>query len=192
MQDFTQWKVIGRGDERVCFQNPDDPTRCIKVSRKHKAKQSRREIRYLQYLLKRGVAFTHIPAFYQVIETDDYIGMEQELVTNPSGTPPLDLRYYLEQPLNTDQQAAFWQAMQSLKDYLLEYNVIPCDLVMSNMLVVEDDNQIKVMMIDGFGGAELIPLANYIRYFGKRKIERKWREFMERTLKPHFKRQQTL
>ena len=60
-----------------------------------------------------------------------------------------------------------------------------------SMLVVEDDNQIKVMMIDGFGGAELIPLANYIRYFGKRKIERKWREFMERTLKPHFKRQQT-
>lgn len=191
MQDFTQWEVIGRGAERVCYLNPDDPTRCIKVSHKSQAKQSRREIHYLHYLYKRGVAFAHIPAFYRIVETDEYIGMEQERIMNPSGLQPLDLRHYLQQPLSTEQQNAFWQAIQQLKEYLIENNVIPCDLVMSNMLVLEQGESIKIMMIDGFGDAAWFPIANYVRYFGQRKIERKWTKFIERMLQPHFEQYQT-
>lgn len=192
MQDFTHWTVIGRGDERTCYLNPEDPTRCIKVSCKEKAKQSKREIRYFQYLLKRDVAFTHIPKFYRVVETKDYIGIEQERIIDSFGKQPLDLFHYLHKPLSSEQQRLFWNAMDSLKAYLIEYNIIPCDMMMSNMLVVECDSGIKIMMIDGLGGAEWLPLSDYIPCLGKKKINRKWREFVERVLTPHFERLQAL
>lgn len=190
MTDFTKWPVIGRGNERVCYQNPDDPSRCIKVSRKGRAKQSVREIRYFQYLVKRNIAFTHIPRFYAVVQTDEYLGIEQERVLDSQGNQPPDLRHYLRHPLSDRQQKAFWQAMVTLKEYLLQYNVIPCDLVMSNMLVIEENEHTKVIMIDGFGGAEWVPLANYSRFLGHRKIERKWRKFINERLTPYFQQQQ--
>ncbi|GHX99871.1 hypothetical protein VCSRO161_2721 [Vibrio cholerae] len=124
MKDFTQWPVIGRGNERVCYQNPDDPSRCVKVSRKEKSKQSQREIRYFQYLVKRQVAFTHIPRFYSVIQTDRYLGLEQERVLDSQGKQPPDLYHYLCQPLSNKQQREFWLAMDMLKDYLIRYNII--------------------------------------------------------------------
>lgn len=192
MKDFTQWPVIGRGNERVCYQNPDDPSRCVKVSRKEKSKQSQREIRYFQYLVKRQVAFTHIPRFYSVIQTDRYLGLEQERVLDSQGKQPPDLYHYLCQPLSNKQQREFWLAMDMLKDYLIRYNIIPCDLVMSNMLVVEGIDKTKVIMIDGFGGAEWIPIANYVRFLGKRKIERKWQKFVEDFITPCFKNNQII
>lgn len=184
--DFTQWPVIGRGDERTCFGNPDDPRRCIKVSSRERAKQSHREIRYFRYLKKRGVPFCHIPEFFRVIETESFLGIEQERILDPSGKPPDDMRHYLKKPLSASEQKAFWDAMADLKSYLVKYNVIPCDLVMSNMLMVESGAGLEIKMVDGLGGAEFIPFSNYLPFFGKRKIDRKWQKFIDRIVRPHF------
>lgn len=192
MEDFTKWPEIGRGDERVCYQNPSDPARCIKVSRKEKCKQSRREIRYFRYLVRRGVSFAHIPKFYGVIETEDLIGIEQELIQTPSGTHPLDIRHYLKQNLSEEQHQEFWRALAKLKSYMLRYNIIPCDLVMSNMLVLEEPGGMRIMLVDGLGGAEVIPFSDYIPYLGRKKINRKWKRFIQGVVRPHFDEFQSL
>lgn len=186
MGDFTKWPEVGRGDERVCYEDPRDPARCVKVSSKRKCKQSKREIRYFRYLVRRGVAFSHIPRFYGVVETGSLIGIEQELIKTASGERPQDVRHYLKQPLSSKQKQAFWAALADLKAYLIRYNVIPCDLVMSNMLVLEEPESLRIMLVDGLGGAEVIPFANYIRYLGRKKIHRKWEKFINQTVQPHF------
>jgi hypothetical protein len=186
MEDFTQWPQVGRGDERICYQNPNDPGRCVKVSPKERCKQSKREIRYFQYLKKQQVPFTHIPNFYGIIETDNLIGIEQELIMNPSGGRPLDIRHYLKQKLSVPEQEQFWNALNQLKEYLLGYNVIPCDLVMSNILVVQDKDSIRAVIVDGLGAAEILALPNYIRFLGRKKIERKWKRFLKNMVFPHF------
>lgn len=186
MEDFTRWPEIGRGDERVCYQNPYDASKCLKVSSKVKCKQSKREIRYFQYLIRRGVSFEYMPKFFGAIETDKFIGFEQELIRNNSGRRPLDVRHYLKKPLSPSQQEEFWFAMKELKSYLIRYNIIPCDLVMSNMLVLEESEPLRIMLIDGLGGAELIPFSNYIRCLGRRKIERKWDRYINQKVRPHF------
>ena len=38
----------------------------------------------------------------------------------------------------------------------------------------------RYVVIDGYGSPEWIPLPNYCRFFGRRKIQRQWRKFMER------------
>lgn len=186
MPDVRNWKIIGRGDERICYLHPDDPGRCIKLSRREKAKQTRRELRYFRMLKRRKVPFTFIPEFFGVVKDDEVIGIEQQLVLDESAEVPPSVAGYLSKPLTPEQTRRFWAGLDALKDYLLAYNVVPCDLVMSNLLVIERPNTTDVMLIDGLGASELIPLPEYVPWLGRRKIRRKWARFMEKSVKPRF------
>ncbi|GAA3904902.1 hypothetical protein GCM10022228_13840 [Halomonas cibimaris] len=185
MPDLSRWKIVGRGDERICYQHPDDPARCIKLSRREKAKQTRRERRYFRRLKRRGVPFTLIPEFFGAVEKAGMIGIEQQLVLDERGALPPDVRKYAAQPLTPGQIARFRDGLEALKAYLLAYNVVPCDLVMSNLLVIEQEDATTVMLIDGLGASEAIPLAEYIPWLGRRKIRRKWARFMAKTVMPY-------
>lgn len=185
MRSLTECTIIGRGDERICYQHPDDPARCIKLSRREKAKQTRRERRYFRRLKRRGVPFTLIPEFYGAVEMGDMIGIEQELVLEDRGALPPDVRKYLARPLTPEQIKRFQAGLDALRAYLLAYNVVPCDLVMSNLMVIERDDATTVLLIDGLGASEVIPLPEYIPWLGRRKIRRKWDRFMAKAVTPH-------
>lgn len=185
-RETSEWRVIGRGDERICYQHPDDPGRCVKLSRREKAKQTRRELRYFRRLKRRGVPFTLIPEFFGAVEDAEMIGIEQELVLDDQGELPPNAGEYLAGPLTPAQIRRFWVGLDALRAYLLAYNVIPCDLVMSNLLVLERADATTVMLIDGLGASELVPLAEYIPWLGRRKIRRKWARFMRKTVMPRF------
>lgn len=184
MLEFLNWPIIGSGAERVCYRDPNDPARCIKVSKKAQSKQTRRELKYYQYLATKNISYSHIPQFYRTVDEGDYIGLEMEYVCNPDGESAPDLHKYLKRPLTDEEIDAFYLALEQLKQYLITNNVVPCDLVMSNFLVLTLPEGIKIMMVDGLGGAEVIPFANYIPYFGRRKIERKWKKFMVERINP--------
>lgn len=186
MLEVNKWKIIGRGDERICYLHPNDPARCIKLSRRSKAKQTHRELRYFRYLQRRGVPFTLIPEFFGVVEDEELIGIEQQLIVDERGDSLPSLAEYLAMPLTPQQITRFRAGLGALKAYLLAYNVVPCDLVMSNLLVNERPDITTVVLIDGLGTSELVPLPEYISWLGRRKIQRKWVRFMDKTVKPHF------
>lgn len=192
MPDVSEWHVIGRGDERICYQHPDDPTHCVKLSRREKAKQTRRELRYFRRLQRQGVPFTLIPDFFGVVKDTDVIGIEQQLILDDQGKRPPNVAEYLATPLTPQQAERFWAGLAALKTYLLTYNVVPCDLVMSNLLVIERAEATTIMLIDGLGASELIPLPEYIPWLGRRKIRRKWARFVAKTVEPRFAATQSL
>lgn len=191
MIDVTGWRIVGRGDERICYQHPDDPARCVKLSRQEKARQTRRELRYFRLLRRRGVPFTLIPEFFGVVNGEGVVGIEQQLVLNDQGELPPNVAEYLATPLTPQQASHFWAGLDALKAYLLTYNVVPCDLVMSNLLVIERADATTVMLIDGLGASEFIPLPDYVAFLGRRKIRRKWARFMAKTVKPRFAQTQS-
>lgn len=178
MLEFLNWPEFGKGTERTCYRNPETPDRCIKVSIKSQSKQSRREIKYYQFLAKRKVSYEHIPKFYREVDEGDYLGLEMEFVCNADGSGSPNLHQYLQQPLTPEQLSTFLQELEKVKHYLIDNNIVPCDLVANNLLVTAQRDGIKIIMVDGLGGTELIPLSNYFPYFGRRKIERKWDKFM--------------
>ncbi|WP_311945925.1 YrbL family protein [Halomonas piscis] len=185
-RETSEWRVIGRGDERICYQHPDDPGRCVKLSRREKAKQTRRELRYFRRLKRRGVPFTLIPEFFGAVEDAERIGIEQALILDERGELPPNAGEYLARPLAPAQLERFRAGLEALRDYLLAYNVIPCDLVMSNLLVLEREDATLVMLIDGLGASEAIPLAEHVPWLGRQKIRRKWKKFMKKTLMPRL------
>ncbi|MEZ9296947.1 glycosyltransferase family 25 protein [Vibrio splendidus] len=185
MQDFLHWPVIGRGSERTCYLDPKNPNRCIKVSHRNNAKQTKREIAYLEKLKKNNVDFTHLPQYYGVIDCGDYIGIIQEVVRNCNGNIASDLRHYLKLTRNEKELRLLQVGLKELKCYLKENNIIPSDLVLSNILVIEKEENIKLVLVDGYGSTELFPISNYISSIGCRKIERKWKKF-ERNKLPKF------
>ena len=197
MTDYTTWPVIGKGTERTCYLNPADKTHLVKISPRANAKQTLREISYFGYLKRKGVPFDHLPRFYGKIEGEGFIGIEQELIrdTVPSGksadmfTPPRhDLQavssptidQYLSKPRSSQEIREFMEALAELKSYLLRYNIIPCDLLPDNIVVKHGTTGPKLILIDGLGGTELIPVSNYFKVLGNRKILRKWEKFSKK------------
>lgn len=188
MNDFLRWELIGKGAERQCFLLPDGNQRCLKVSLISKSKQSRREINYFKFLKKRNIPFTLIPDFYRVIKTDTYLGIEQEVILNSDGTFCHNVEKHLQYCCHSQaDEIKLMASMNALKSYLLKYNVIPCDLVLSNILIKKNGSRWESYLIDGFGSPQIIPIHNYIPFLGRRKIERKWSLFIEERVKPLLK-----
>ena len=96
-------KEIGCGSERKCYIKALDPCRCLKISKRQNSDQTIREIKYFEFLQKRGIEASFIPKFYGAFETDDCIGYEQEcfLIKENGGiyddVLPFD-RYILSKP----------------------------------------------------------------------------------------------
>lgn len=188
ISEYPQWEVIGEGTERVCCRHPSNPNRCIKISKKKQSKQTKREIRYLNYLKNKGVSFSYIPEFYRVLEDKNLLGIEVELISNYDGSKSLNIEHYIIKNHSSEAIENLYIALSELKINLIENNIIPCDLLLSNVLVVEQRDGIKTVLIDGFGTTDAIPLANYVKFIGRIKIERKWGKFMRKYLTPCIER----
>ena len=185
MIDYTAWPVIGKGMERTCYLNPDDPSRLVKISLDGITRQTEREIRYFRFLMNRGVPFDHIPQFYGEVHGDGFIGFEQEYVRDfhipeSESSPAMALLSYLSSPLSQEQTEELQAALDELKAYLLRYNIIPSDLDVDNIVIKRVPSGIRLILIDGFGSTELIPASNFFRFIGNRKIIRKWEKFLQR------------
>ena len=185
MIDYTAWPVIGKGMERTCYLNPDDPSRLVKISLDGNTRQTEREIRYFRFLMSRGGPFDHIPQFYGEVHGDGFIGFEQEYVRDfhipeSESSPAMALLSYLSSPLSQEQTEELQAALDELKAYLLRYNIIPSDLDVDNIVIKRVPSGIRLILIDGFGSTELIPASNFFRFIGNRKIIRKWEKFLQR------------
>ena len=186
MTDYTSWRVIGEGTERTCYQNPVDQTRCVKIIRKSRVKQTLREISYFRYLIGRGVPFDHLPKFYGEIKGGGFIGIEQELVhdllpdkrrTSPIQASPT-IRQYMAVPRSKEEIRAFWKAVNELKAYLLRYNILAGGIDENNVVVQQTPSGIKLVVIDGVYDTEWIPVSKYFKFLGRRKMERRWKRFL--------------
>lgn len=182
MTDYTNWPLIGQGEERSCYLNPDDPTRMVKFSPIRQSTQTRREIRYFSALIKKGIPFDFIPRYYGEIHEKDRLGIEQEFIADEPGSSRAapTVSDYVSRSLTAEEIAEFKKAYLELKNYLLCWNVIPANLALPNIVVSKTSSGIRLVMVDGVGGTELIPLANWFRFLGKRKIERKWVKLTKR------------
>jgi hypothetical protein len=180
--EFQNWTVIGKGAERVCFQNPSNPAQCVKLSQKDAAKQTYREIQFFERLKKKNVQFTHIPEYLGRVTTETQVGFKQQVVLDEDLSVSLNFAQYIVQQGDDLDIDHMLLAVRILKDYLLESRVIPSDLVMTNILVRQSSSEITLYLIDGFGNTEFIPVSDFIPYLMHKKINRKFKKFLRKNL----------
>lgn len=177
--------LIGQGSERTCYHSPENPAYVIKLSPKNRAKQTKRELSYFRFLKKHGVPFTHLPAFGGVVKVEGYIGFEQEAVLNADGSLAENLEEYFKK--HSTDSIPLKALLADLYAYMYEYNILPCDLNVTNVLVQFTKDGPKLILVDGIGNTDFIPLALYCKWWGRKKIARKWPRFLKKEIDPFFK-----
>ena len=171
-------KFLGRGVERFCYENPDNPKTCFKVSKKKLSKQTLREVSYFRYLQKKGIQPSFMPEFIGLYETDDSYILEQEYFKSDAKTQVYGLKDYIS--LASDEELLNLESyLPKIKTEMLALNVIVSDMRTTNFLVVIKDSTIsRVIIFDGYGAPEFLHLPNICPFLGKLKIERQWKKFL--------------
>lgn len=177
-----QGKLLGHGSEKFCYLNKLDNSRCIKISNIVNCSQIKREINYFKFLERNKIHASFVPKFYGVIELRDYIGYEQECFLDKEHGGVYDLVWLLWdfiEDKNNDEDLIL-KELSRLKDEMLETNIICSDLHGGNIFRVVSKSIAKLVIVDGYGVPEFVPISKYYKYFGNKKIERQWDKFMRR------------
>ena len=171
-------EMIGKGMERACFRNSQNPQSCYKVSHISHSKQTIREINYFRYLRKRNVNPSFMPKFFDAYKSGNYVIIEQELLCNSDKFVYITLSEFIS-CASDEELKTLNKFLDKLLHEMLQLNVIVSDIRPGNiMLELKQNRQInKVYIFDGYGAPEFIPLPNYFHFLGKLKILRQWKKF---------------
>lgn len=195
LQLGSESDAFSRGGNRLCFVDPRDPRRCIKVLRpdrlpEHKRRQAGfpkqlKPLRsfdenYQEYRIYRRIeravgeqAYSLVPRLYGWVSTNLGPGLCFDLVRDADGRIAITLKQYLwvngNDRLLQEPLAAFrrrWQELGMPSRNLLTHNlVLQCDATGPQAL----------WAIDGLGWPDLIPLAYHWPQLARHKAGRKLR-----------------
>lgn len=184
------------GGTRLCFLHPNDPTKCVKVLRTDRTPRLRRartkglkrfrslkhwddqykEVQAYEHLVKKSTPkiWEHIPEFFGQVQTDLGVGIVTRLFRNANGEYPRNL----EEEIPSGLDASLAQAMENFKSWLREELVITRDLLPHNIIVVRETAEFcRLVIVDGIGNSEWIPVSTWFTWFARRKIARKIKKF---------------
>ncbi|MEL7045319.1 MAG: YrbL family protein [Pseudomonadota bacterium] len=198
MLKFRHTRPLFVGGTRYCFQHPEHANRCVKVLRPDRTGAARKLLRrdfkkflparYLDDQLKEIKAYNalmprasealwrHVPRYHGTVATDMGIGIVTQLMRNSDGSWPRNLEQMLPGGVSPALQAGmdeFARAVQELR--ILSRNLLP-----HNIIAVREEDAYRVMLVDGIGNSELVPLSSYLDFFAARKTARKVARFRER------------
>ena len=187
------------GGTRECYLHPTNTNKCIKVLRDDRTPEKRRRLvkgikrfrrlkhwddqykeqtAYHQIAQRHGnMLWRHIPEFFGVVDTDKGLGIVTRVFRNFDGNFPLNLDQQI--PLGIDEPLQF--ALVEFKAWLRKELVLTRDLLPHNIIAVRDSVQsCRLVIVDGIGNSEWIPVSSWFRFVARQKIERKLAKFESR------------
>jgi hypothetical protein len=171
---------IGVGQERACYQHPDDAARVIKIQTGESDKQTRRELSLYKNLSRRGMNnFEHIPRYYGKVTTSLGEGFVVDKIMDYDGTVSRSLWWHFERGYPVSEFAPY---LEELRQYLLDNLIVfSVDMGRYNILFQKlSAQQARLVVIDGLGNHTAINWLDNVAYFARHKINRRWRRFIDR------------
>lgn len=183
------------GGTRRCYIHPHDDRLCVKTLRpdrtpaarlraakgwrrlkgKRGFDDQRKERKAYDALLRRGQQdWRHVPRFHGTVATDEGVGIVTDLHRNHDGSFPLNL----EELLPAGMTDALALAIDEFKAWLRRDLFLSRDLLPHNIIAVHDaPGRYRLMIVDGIGNSEALPLSSWFRNLARLKVERKLRKF---------------
>ncbi|MCP4392497.1 MAG: hypothetical protein GY802_29670, partial [Gammaproteobacteria bacterium] len=161
---------IGVGQERACYQHPEDAGRVIKIQKGESDKQTRRELILYKNLWRRGMDdFEHIPRYYGKVETNLGEGFVVDKIMDYDGSVSRSLWWHFERGYPVAEFAPY---LDELRQYLLDNLIVfSVDMGRYNILFQKiSAQQARLVVIDGLGNHTAINWLDNIAYFARRKI----------------------
>ena len=122
----------------------------------------------------------YLPKYYGSFQDEEIVGYEVELFWAQDGSAMTVLEFL--KIATPSQICDLEKNLDNLKNELLQKNIVFSDLAPGNLaLRLDADGSItQLVMIDGFGSTEFIPISKYFTFFGRSKIQRRWKKFLSR------------
>lgn len=171
---------IGVGQERACYQHPDDAGKVIKTQKGESYKQTRRELRLYNTLDRRGMCnYEHIPRYYGLVETNLGQGFVVDKIVDYDGEVSRSLWWHFERGYPVSE---FLPYLEELRQYLLDNLVMfSVDMGRFNVLFQKlSPTQARLVVIDGLGDHAAINWLDKFGWIARRKINRRWQRFIGR------------
>jgi len=189
--------AFSSGGNRLCFIDPNDENRCIKLARTERSPEKKRaaksfpnNLRTLAYFdenitdmsvynyIEHSIgkqAYQLIPQCYGYVETNLGRGLSFEMIKDSDSKISLTLKQYVWEFGWTDTLKRAiepfiesWQSLGMPSRNLLLHNIVV------QQLHHADSSEIKrLVVIDGLGWPDIIPLAYYIKPLAQWKAKRK-------------------
>jgi hypothetical protein len=187
---------VAEGTDRKCFRHPTDERRCVKVLHPDtRPGRFWRELRYYRSLQRRGVDFSHLTPYRGMLKTSLGRGAIFDLVIDDDGRISRSLHHYLGKN-DAEFNARMVDEMERLKQNLYDQWIVFHDLNPANILVKRlGYDEYRLVVIDGIGHNDFLPLASYSAPLARKKLVRVWnRRYQQwysafplivRTLKPY-------
>ena len=190
--------IFAQGGRRICFIHPDDPSRCIKVlscagdptQRRKKSvwykrlrplssfNDNLRELESFQALEKQGDGvWNHFPRCYGIQPTSRGDGIVTDLIRDEKGSVSKTVRQYVATHGKT---AELRRALGVFFGLLLVQRVVTRDILDHNLVVQAGEEGLRIVMIDGFGSSEAIPVTCWFSGVARLKVFRKISRCRER------------
>lgn len=171
--------MIGRGNERLCYIDPEDQTKVIKVRYKEgkTRDQNRLEYLYSQYLEKRGVSFAHICRCYGWVDIENNKkGLVFDRVLNFDKTPAITLSRALKEAYISYEYAQ--ALLEDLRQYLESNVILFVDVSLDNIMCQkQEDGSYRLIIIDGLGARRpglKFWFYRHITPYAKYKVRSQW------------------
>ncbi len=199
MIELNDSLFIAEGSHRATYRHPADDGKCLKIVKSGSLEKRRKRNKKWYKRLRRLSAFDethkdlqayrqfgtdedklkHIPRFHGMVETSLGPAMLLDLVSNEDGTPALSLRDYLNSEKNRN---SLKEALVELGQHLVAQAIVVRDFSIGDVMVRKELNEeIKLFIVDGLGGSELIPLSS-IPFFARLKAARRVDRFFEKIM----------
>lgn len=172
--------VIGKGRDRICYEHPADPEQCIKISIKSN-KQSKREVRYFNYLKRKQVDLSKISTCLGKVITNKGLGYSFYLIRDFDGKVSSTLKQCLESREFTIED--FRSSLMELKSYLIINKICVRDISPSNISCQKTNRGINLFIIDGVSNSNYNPLTIRLPSLINASIEKSWKGLERKLLR---------
>ena len=176
--------LLAEGAIQKCYFHPNDERLCIKIDKNLGDIRLVHEINYSKKISKKNFNTFDYPFFakhHKEIETNLGNGHVYDLVRDETtGNVSKTMSHYLLNKEENITDESLKNAFDRLIKMMIKHKVIANDLQSHNICCkILKNNTIEMVLIDGLGHRDFLPLVDWFSYFAQKKIER-------RLVKHHF------
>ena len=179
MIEFQNEHFIAEGECQKCYQHPSNPNLCIKIIKKDiNVPPLSYEIKYSKKVSKKKIKKKDYPFYsnlHGTVKTNLGEGYIFDLIKDETTQEvSKTLEYYLLNPNPEISIQTLKIAFDKLIQLMVKYRIIANDMRSKNICCkILEDKTIQLILIDGLGHKDLIPLVNWVSFLAKKKIERR-------------------
>ena len=176
MIEIKEKNYIGQGTYQKCYIHPDNDNLCLKIRRNIRSNKSRvnQEINYYKKIQKRNTELPFLSKYHGEEITNFGVASVYDLIKDETtNSVSLSMYDYLKMDESPFSDDLFVTEIQKLKRKLIKNKILIRDLTAKNICCkILANKSIELIIIDGVGHRDFIPLVEWIGFFTKRKMNK--------------------